>query len=395
MSHTKKSKNTIFRIIPGLIILSLSFGTVYGENIPTSDRYWNDVARYLGGLSPLPGSSTEKFETKPEAAIHRKFFIKSWENVETKNLSPQTEWAKTQIQQERSSDRTVFYPFSGPDFLNIFTFLPNGKEYILFGMEPPGLPPDPEMISPAQLPTALANLRNSLATILNFSFFRTIDMNKDLSKTDLGGTTPVILVFMSRTGNAVKNVENVALEKEGTIRLIKDPHAIVNGKPTAKTLRVLPDEIPGVKITFRRPDASADQYLYYFSLDISDTGLKSKGQLLTFVKNKGQKSTYLKAASYLMYRDTFSMIRNFILDECVFIMQDDSGMPLNSFKTDLWNLKFYGNYIKPIQLFESRFQPDLRAVYTEKKNQIGELPFGIGYNWKQGESNLMTARKIK
>jgi len=381
------------KFISVILFITLNISAVYGEKGTVPDRYWNDVARFLGGHPPLPESTISKFDSMPDAETHRKFFSKTWPNVESNNLKPQRDWAEKQLSAERASNRTVFYPFSGPDFMNIFTFFPNGKEYILFGMEPPGLPPDPAMVSPGQLPAAMANLRNSLATILNYSFFRTIDMAKDLKKIELRGTGPIIIAFMTRTGNTVRNVESIALEKQGTIRLIKDPYQVKNGMPTVKDLRILSTEIPGIKITFRRPGSSDDQYVYYFSLDISNTGLNSKGQLLTFVKSRGASSTYLKAASYLMYRDTFSMIRNFILDQSAFIMQDDSGMPLISFDQKKWDLTFYGNYTRPIRLFDSRYQPDLRAVYTNKNNRIGDLPFGIGYNWKKGQSNLMTARK--
>ncbi|MDH5654286.1 MAG: hypothetical protein OEZ34_00115 [Spirochaetia bacterium] len=386
-------KRRFLSFFPVVFIFLFLSGSVYGEKDHKNSSYWNDTARFLGGLPPAPDSQIKKYEKAHYAKTHKNFFNKSWDKVENNNLKPQKIWAESQISQERSSSRTVFYPFSGPDFLNIFTFFPDGNEYILFGMEPPGLPPDLSMISENNLPAALANLRKSLATILNFSFFRTLDMAKDLKKMDLRGAAPIIIVFMTRTGNEIKNIESVALEKKGTIRLIKDPYKIKNGIPTQKTLSVLSSEIPGIRITFRKPGSSRDQTLYFFSLDISNTGLRSKGQLLTFVKKKGPLTTYLKAASYLMYRETFSTIRNFILNESLTVMQDDSGMPLKSFQTSKWNLSFYGNYTKPIRLFQSRYQPDLRAVYTDKNRNIGELPFGIGYNWKKGQSNLMIARK--
>ncbi len=67
-------------------------------------------------------------------------------------------------------------------------------------------------------------------------------------------------------------------------------------------------------------------------------------------------------------------------------MQDDSGIPLRHFDAETWYGFYYGVYTGPIDLFPNCFQNDLAAVYA---GGALPLPFGTGYKWRRGESNLM------
>jgi len=44
-------------------------------------------------------------------------------------------------------------------------------------------------------------------------------------------------------------------------------------------------------------------------------------------------------------------------------------------------------------LFASRYQPDLKKAMRERST--GTLPFSYGYDYLPGQSNLMTAERIK
>jgi hypothetical protein len=132
----------------------------------------------------------------------------------------------------------------------------------------------------------------------------------------------------------------------------------------------------------------------YFSVDISDSGLANRAFFLDSIGRTAPYTTYLKSASYLMHRDSFSRIRSFILEKSNHVVEDDSGMPLAFFPADKWARSFYGMYTQPISLFAARYQPDLRAIYKDAaKNGVKPLPFGTGYNFKEGDSHLLVARK--
>ena len=102
--------------------------------------------------------------------------------------------------------------------------------------------------------------------------------------------------------------------------------------------------------------------------------------------------SYVKAASYLMHKSYFSEIRNHLLSNSTTIIQDDSGIPMRHFNQSSWQMKYFGTYTKPIELFQDPYQPNLRKIY---KQESQKLPFGTGYRWRKGQSNLIVAEQLK
>ena len=131
-----------------------------------------------------------------------------------------------------------------------------------------------------------------------------------------------------------------------------------------------------------------------FSLDLSNAAYDKNSAVQKYLNQLGSVTTYLKGASYLMHNAGFSSVRDFILTKSNQVMQDDSGIAFRFFeKNKNWKYVFYGEYKKPISLFANRFQVDLDSMFktvTPKK-----LGFGLGYNFKDNNSNLMIAKKIK
>src|ERR1035441_7736220 len=104
--------------------------------------------------------------------------------------------------------------------------------------------------------------------------------------------------------------------------------------------------------------------------------------------------TYLKAASYMLHKPGFSMIRERILSDSLVILQDDSGIPYHFFATATWRVQLYGEYVRPYGSFRPLEQPDLRKAYlTTGEKGPKPLDFRIGYGYGRVESNLLLATK--
>ncbi len=351
------------------------------EQIPVQkqyDRYWNDAARYLAGLpleNPADSRLADLMET-PDARKQAEFFQKKWDTIEKARLQPMRDWAATEVDPNVKEIKTMFYPFGGPDFLHAATFFPGAETYIQFGLEPPGTPPDVLKLNEKERNNVLYLTRTALFSVLEWSFFRTNDMRRDLVQSQMG-TGPVIMAFAARTGHQILEVKSVHINTAGEL---------TDGAAPTES------EIPGISILIRKPGYQTDKRILYFSLDISNEPKISNEPFFTFIKNQGPLMTYAKAASYLMHKDYFSRIRNTVLEQSSFFMQDDSGMPVRFLDKEKWNLKFFGSFYAPISLFANSGQPDLAKIYRDKKD-VYPLPFGIGYQYKKGESNLMTAVK--
>ena len=53
----------------------------------------------------------------------------------------------------------------------------------------------------------------------------------------------------------------------------------------------------------------------------------------------------------------------------------------------------YGNYVGPINLFKQHDQGDLRAAFAQQL--VGDLPFGVGYQWKPGISSMIVGTALR
>ncbi|KYC43780.1 hypothetical protein WA1_01030 [Scytonema hofmannii PCC 7110] len=327
-----------------------------------------NTAKFLAGIQ-VENNPLAQFQQGNNWQSHQQFFNNAWSNLEIRQLQKVRNWSQQELNQINSTAPSIFYPFSGPDFLYAYSLFPQGNKYVLVGLEPVGIVPNLSNLSESQLNLKLQEIRSSLYAILQFSFFMTNDMKVDLRKQ---GVLPILYVFLARTQNRITNLQYIGLDKNADIKQYKK------------------GMIPGVKINFVAKGEERSRTLYYFAHDLSNSGVESKPEFSRFITNLGEKVTYLKAASYLMYNDGFSDIRKQILAQSSHILQDDSGMPLTAFNPSKWNLKFYGSYSSPIGLFANRYQPSLRRIYRTNKS-IEPLDFGIGYKYGANNSNLMLA----
>jgi hypothetical protein len=320
------------------------------------------------GLAGLKGSGP--WESTPEWQDYAQQLDGEWRGLEHTRLNAMKTWQATELADLTEKSSTVFYPFSGPDVLYADTFFPKSKVLMMAGLEPVGTVPDLKKLqADGKLPAYLATVKTSLFTILAASFFKTKDMKVDFNNQLVDGLMPAIIVFLARAGYEITDLEPVTVDHEGDI-------APRGSRPGS----------PGVQITY-----ADGRQLYYFQADLGNDGLKKSPGFVKMMHRLAPGVTYLKAASYLLYEDYFSTMRDAILDDSIGVVEDDSGVPFRDFSPREWDVIPYGDYTGPITLFKERLQPDLDAYY--KKTPHPQLPFGSGYKFSASVSSLLVVKK--
>jgi|ERR1035437_5381522 hypothetical protein len=351
--------------------------------LPKGDRKYDDLARLMAGLKAEEGSQFAALQEIPKLKTHEHSFDTLWSKSEVIKYSDKMkDWRKAELGDDKNDTTSLFYPFSGPDFLNAFTFFPYAKKYIMLALEPAGTIPDFSKV-PADTFSGYFNmLKNSLNSILNLSFFQTIAMSHDFKNQVINGTIPVLFTFIVRTGNKINDVKPVMIDSTGAIVPAEFVSVVKN---ISKNY--------GVQIDFKNPDNDYLQTVYYFSCDLSNDGFNKDKGLKTYLNSLGAVKSYLKAASCLMFHDFFSQIRDVMITHTDLLLEDDSGIPYKYFDKKIWDIKLYGDYVRPIPLFADDYQKDLRQAYINDSASIKKLDFGIGYNYVKGKSNMMVAKK--
>ena len=336
----------------------------------------NDTARFLAGLPPDAQSPLAALAKGSEWTQHARFFDAIFAREDTEALSKVRAFAKDHL--TPPSD-TMLYMFSGPDFLYATSFFPAAKTYVLAGLEPVGPIPQLTELSRGAVDATLHNLEGSLGTILNLSFFITKNMRSQLSTGPVYGTIPVLYVFLARTGKTVHDVSLVGLDGQGNE--IAPDDADAKRKFAASAAK-------GVKITFT--DGSGPlQTLYYFSTDLSDSGVRSSG-FLEFCDKLGVADSFIKSASYLLHGGNFSRVRTFLLYHSATLLEDDSGIPLGYFDPKKWRLQPFGHYSAPLGIFPGTYQPRMAELFRN----AAPLDFGIGYARRRDASSLLLAQRL-
>jgi hypothetical protein len=339
----------------------------------TEGASFDDTARFLAGMQPSSGSPLASLAREPVWQQHAKHFDAAWDGLESRQLAKVRAWTR---QDMTAPGQTLFYMFSGPDFLYANAFFPNASTYVLSGLERTGPIPDVTKLRGGALGAGLGHLKASLRQVLSHSYFITSQMGAHLSRGQLNGTLPLLYVFLARSGKTVRDVSYVQLEPDGTIK----PYEASSG----------PGAIPrAVKIVFSG-GGGKEQTLYYFSTNLANDGVAKSG-FLKFCETLGTGDSFVKSASYLLHSGGFASVREFMLKNSTHILQDDTGIPVSHFKEDAWSLQPYGRYSRPIPVFARNYQPRLTTLFNQGKPAA--LDFGIGYKWRAGQSNLMLATR--
>jgi hypothetical protein len=324
----------------------------------------DDTARFLAGMPPSAQSALTPLTREAAWQRHARFFDTAFGQLEQRQISKVKAWSAANVPTTRP---TMFYMFSGPDFLYADALYPNASTYVLSALEPVGAVPDLTRVG--YLGSELGEVEHSMSSILNLSFFITKHMKTDLHAGKISGTLPVLYVFLARSGKTIREVSLITLDDSGAVH----PEGESAGKNPAH----------GVRIKFAAGDG-AEKTLYYFTTDLSNSGVKASG-FLKFCATLAPGSSLIKSASYLLHAGNFSVVRDFLLNNSATIIQDDSGVPLANYDAKKWKFLPFGRYEGPIELFPGRYQ----SKYAELFQHSQPLDFGIGYRWRSRESNLL------
>lgn len=299
-----------------------------------------------------------------------------WSRITSERLSKMDKWTAEEVCTKINDTALLFYPFSGPDFLNAFHLFPNANEYILIAMEKLGTIPELYDMKEEDLKSYLDAVNFGLRDIYKRSYFITGNMDQDLRKQKVDGVLPLLYVFIHRTGHEIYEFGYYRLENDGvTFTKIDKPS---NSLDVAEC----------IKFKIVKKGDNKLKNLTYFYADISDDGFVKNPIFLQYLKSTRKCNAFIKSASYLSHYETFSNIRDLVLDRADAVLEDDTGIPYRYF-IDEYNHYLYGKYEKPISDFQSTylFQKDLDEEY--QAGGVKPLDFSLGYHWRSGNQNWM------
>ncbi len=357
------------------------------EKSVVQDSVLRDYSLFLAG-KPLVGNSVPaKILNSP---LNKKYVAEmdsNFSKIEVNRLSLMRQWADAEMKTEHEQSRVLFYPFSGPDILHAMQFYPNATEYVMIALERYGSIPDFKKMDSAQATVYLNSVYQSLQDVFGKSYFITRKMVQDLQRVKVNGVIPLMCLFLERTNHPVVAIYNKHLNNDGTV------------------VSLSADSVPShtndfIEIYFRTQGVDTLRKIVYFRTNLGDnayqgmTSFKDNKALQNYLNALPDFYVYAKAASYLMNSTDFSAIRDFCLKKGKSVLQDDTGIGFKYFDKNVWTMKLYGHYAKPVSDFPWIKDELLDKAYKSDSSHVQPLSFSLGYHWGNiNNQNLMKAIK--
>jgi hypothetical protein len=345
-----------------------------------SNTYWSDLARFLGGMRGVGTDHFAVLKRNSQYEDHALWMDRYWDRVKRENVDAISRWREGNMP-SYAAKNTVVYPLCGGDFVNLYTFFPDAKSYVMMSLEGQGKIPDPVKLTPGELSSGLRSIQRCINSIASVNYFVTRAMKAEMVNRYFDGTTPVLLVYAARLGLSVSDVRQIALANDGSV-------VEVDGAQPQNTGA---NSIKGTRIRFTTPTHPEQRELIYLSLRFKPTSTDENRPEGLFLRRLGNFNLFIKSAIYLLHLREYRHACEFFVSRGSLVIMDDSGIPYRYFTGNAWNSILYGFYDRPVGLREITNPPrqdDLSKAYRESNNP---LPFKFGYGVLRNDrkSNLI------
>ena len=349
---------------------------------------WQDFSNFLAGIPVSKNSKYTTFIKSRYYKYHTRFINKFWHHLNIYTIKKAIEWNRKYMP-DLQQDYTVFYPLSGADAVNMFLIYPSATNYLMIGQENSGIIKNFKLMSHRKARYGLASLRRIIASYGYSNYFTSKVLIKETRNYYLNGTLPPILIFMARLGFAIKKIQQVEVDRNGTLQIISPTNPMRYYNKTK-----------GVKIFFTKLNSNKICTLTYLSMTLTNWTVNKRSATGKFLNTYPYFKTMLKSAIYLMHYRGCQGITRFVLRKSAMIVQDDSGVPYKMLRYGKWKITLFGRYVY-IKVEGVRVNkdmtPKLWLLYNDYKKGSKPLPFKYGYGAtvKGNGSNIQIAIKNK
>ena len=292
-----------------------------------------------------------------------------WYGYDRATRSLAQKWAHTEI--SVTGDRTVFYPFSGPDFVSVAALFPGADHFVMVALQAAGEPASIKQMSTAKQAKFQDKFLHEWKKFAKLGFFRTDDLNQDLSDQEARiGVSTILTSFAIYSGYQVKDVFPIAVDGSGEIVQVSGPWHSVR---------------------FILSKNAHEVVLDYLSTDLSDRNLKENDPLRHWLEKNSAHPTMLKAASHLLQMPSFSVLRDMVMANAPVVVQDETGLDYTDL-SKIGQVALYGGFLYPHELFNRNRQASLAQAYKESK-ETKPLPFAFSYNKGQERRCMQVVKR--
>ena len=326
------------------------------------------AAILLAGQQPVTGLPPALAQS-PRWATFAKEVTVNWARYSQKIADPMSQWALAEL--PVASD-TVFYPFSGPDFVTVHQLFPAAQRYVMMAMQNAERPLDLANLAPELIEPSLSVLTSAWQHFGENGFYVTEYLEKYLYSTRAHiGASTFIVSFLALQGFEIERVVPIQVAADGSLQ------ELAPETPRWRSVRIQASK-QGKPIV-----------VDYLKIDLSNPGLQAAPQNLALIGTLTKNPVLFKAASHLPQNVGFNMIANQVLAHSPLIVQDETGLSYSTL-IRAHQVALFGKFVTAHHAFPS-YHHDLAKAFAQR-DDIKPLNFRFGY-FKDGNYALMVASR--
>jgi hypothetical protein len=326
------------------------------------------AAILLAGQEPVTGLPPALAQS-PRWAAFSKEVTANWARYSQKIADPMSQWALAELP---VAPDTVFYPFSGPDFVTVHQLFPTAQRYVMIAMQNAERPLDLANLAPDLIDPSLAVLTSAWQHFGENGFYVTSYLEKYLYSTRANiGASTFIVSFLTLQGFEIERVVPIQVAADGSLQELS------TDTPRWRSVRIQASK-QGKSIV-----------VDYLKIDLSNPGLQAAPQNLALISTLTKYPVLFKAASHLPQNVGFNMIANQVLANSPLIVQDETGLSYSTL-IRAHQVALFGKFVVAHHSFPS-YHVDLAKAFAQR-NDTKPLNFRFGY-FKDGNYALMIASR--
>lgn len=289
---------------------------------------------------------------------------------------------------------TIVYPFGGGDLAGALVTYPDAREITTISLEHAGDPTRLAKLEKAKLRVALSNYRNAIEGLLSLNDSTSENMRK-LEVGGIPGQLSFHLTGMTALGFEPVSLKYFTIDETGAVHYLTraEIDALANKKAKKKKGGWVDTDFSeaytNMELAFRKAgDPKAPLVVHrHFAANLANNAFKGSA-LEKHLLAKGKIAAMTKAASYLIWNDGFSGIRDFLLANMVWMSSDSTGIPPRFAKKAGFQQTTYGTFSGA---FLEEAAPSTSDAFVKlwAGQPRRKLPFRYGYPDSEKHVHLM------
>jgi hypothetical protein len=288
---------------------------------------------------------------------------------------------------------TVVYPFGGGDLVSALITYPDATEITTISLEHAGDPTRLTAATPRQLKTALGVYRGAARALLTNHDSASENMQK-LERGAVPGQLSFFITALAALGYEPVGLRFFTIQADGTLHYLdaKEISDLAGTRAKRKKRSWVDTDyseaFTNSELTFRKVgDARAPLVTHrHIAANLANDAFPGS-PLAKHLEAKGKVATMTKAASYLLWMNNFSGIRDYLLANSAWMISDSTGIPPRHAKRAGFTQTTYGTFTGSY-LGASAVENDaFRKLWSGQPRR--KLKFRYGYPDSDGNVHLM------